>query len=171
MIEFAPMRPMRLLAAAGCATMITALAVLGSSPSWAAPNCVWQPNFKTAEGRHWYYRTDPATKRKCWYVKGRENLGQSVTKEPAIKPVPMPRPRESLQNVWNQLFVSSPLYDPPTRYTDADRPIEAAPATVQEDTTADQTGSSDRRDAPPISDAYVVQRPPPEPGDQRPKVE
>ena len=167
MIDFAPMRRMGLLAAAGCVAMMPALAILGSSPSWAAPNCVWQPNFKTAEGRHWYYRTDPATKRKCWYVKGRENLGQAAAKEPAIKPVPMPRPRESLQTVWNQLFVSSPLYDPPTRYTDADRPIAAAPATVQEDTTGDQTGSSDRRDSPPISAAYVVQEPPTEPGDER----
>lgn len=34
----------------------------------AAAECLATPNAKTAEGKHWYYRIDRTTQRKCWYL-------------------------------------------------------------------------------------------------------
>lgn len=52
------------------------LVVLGTmlpgalSDSWAlaADDCVAKPNAPAAAGQHWWYRTDRATRRKCWFL-------------------------------------------------------------------------------------------------------
>jgi hypothetical protein len=33
-----------------------------------APPCIATPNAPPPQGEHWYYRTDRATKRQCWYL-------------------------------------------------------------------------------------------------------
>ena len=33
-------------------------------------DCLAAPDGKPAQGSRWYYRSDPATKRHCWYVRG-----------------------------------------------------------------------------------------------------
>ena len=33
-----------------------------------APSCIATPNAPPPQGEHWYYRTDRATKRQCWYL-------------------------------------------------------------------------------------------------------
>jgi hypothetical protein len=40
-----------------------------------ADDCIAAPNSPSPPGKHWYYRLDWATKRKCWYV---GSLGRSV---------------------------------------------------------------------------------------------
>ena len=42
-----------------------------------ATECTAKPNAPAPQGKHWYYRTDRATKRQCWYL-GAE--GASVQK-------------------------------------------------------------------------------------------
>src|SRR5215467_9512703 len=52
--------------------------ILATAPAQAAADCVPAPGLQAAQGSHWYYRTDHATGRKCWYVssEGRKGHGQ-----------------------------------------------------------------------------------------------
>jgi hypothetical protein len=51
-----------------------------------AAQCIAKPNASAPQGKHWYYRTDRATKRQCWYL-GAE--GASVQKG-ATQPLEQP---------------------------------------------------------------------------------
>lgn len=48
------------------------LAVLGTmlpgAPARAEDDCIAKPNAPAPAGQHWWYRTDRATKRKCWFL-------------------------------------------------------------------------------------------------------
>jgi hypothetical protein len=52
---------------------LAALAVftLLDAPARAATACHAAPNAAASPGEHWYYRTDRATKRQCWYLAAR----------------------------------------------------------------------------------------------------
>ena len=181
MIVSASMRPMRTLATSWAAAILTTVTVMtiALAPTGAAPNCLTQPNFKSAEGRHWYYRTDPVTKRKCWFVKGRnESFGQAAAKEPPAaqaaakepspaKPVPSPSREKPVQAIWDQLFPENPLYEPPARFTDTDRPLDTVQAQVRDRNADDQTGGIDRREPPPIAAAYTADELPAESAAER----
>ncbi len=63
------------------------VAALATAAVWApaaraADECLAAPNGKAPQGSHWYYRSDHAAKRKCWYL-GQE--GQKV-RQAAKKP-------------------------------------------------------------------------------------
>jgi hypothetical protein len=45
------------------------LATLSPGPARAADDCLAAPKGASAEGSHWYYRIDRATKRHCWYLR------------------------------------------------------------------------------------------------------
>src|ERR1700747_135683 len=54
-------------------TLVVPLLTLGatvraSANSLHADDCIAAPNSASPPGKHWYYRLDWATKRKCWYV-------------------------------------------------------------------------------------------------------
>jgi hypothetical protein len=55
-----------------------ALIILAVGPAPAAADCTAAPGAQAPQGSHWYYRTDRATGRKCWYVsqEGRKGHGQ-----------------------------------------------------------------------------------------------
>lgn len=62
-------RSAKLLSAAG-AGVIASLAVAATVPAPArADTCLSAPNAPTPAGSHWFYRTDHANKRKCWYLR------------------------------------------------------------------------------------------------------
>lgn len=62
-------RSAKLLSAAG-AGVIASLAVTAVAPTAArADTCLSAPNAPTPAGSHWFYRTDHANKRKCWYLR------------------------------------------------------------------------------------------------------
>src|SRR5262245_60999285 len=48
--------------------MASAVPFLPGSPAGAAEECLAGPKSSTPQGRHWYYRLDRATGRKCWYL-------------------------------------------------------------------------------------------------------
>lgn len=58
--------------------------------SKAGEECLAAPKSTTPAGGHWYYRTDRATKRKCWYL---GEAGMKVKKAAAPKPAPAPQPQ------------------------------------------------------------------------------
>lgn len=55
------------------------LSTFGASP-WAgtagAADCLTAPNSAAPENSHWYYRTDRATQRKCWYLRSTDKPAQ-----------------------------------------------------------------------------------------------
>jgi hypothetical protein len=42
----------------------------------SADDCVSAPNSPAPEGKHWFYRTDRATQRKCWYLRAKDQPTQ-----------------------------------------------------------------------------------------------
>src|SRR5262245_52446910 len=58
-------RPVRL---ASLLAPAIALAAVSTAAAPAADGCITQPNFQTAQTGHWYYLTDRASQRKCWFV-------------------------------------------------------------------------------------------------------
>ena len=48
-------------------TMLIAVTV-GPTGAARAEDCLAGPNAQSPQGKHWYYRIDRATKRKCWYL-------------------------------------------------------------------------------------------------------
>ena len=55
----------------------TLAAIFAVGTANAADDCVETPAGDAPQGSHWYYRTDKATKKKCWY------LAQSGATRPA----------------------------------------------------------------------------------------
>jgi hypothetical protein len=55
--------------------------VVPDSIARAAPECLAKPGAAPPEGKHWYYQTDRATKRRCWYLGSR---GENVHRDPRI---------------------------------------------------------------------------------------
>ena len=44
----------------------------------SADDCVSAPNSPAPEGKHWFYRTDRATQRKCWYLRAKDQPTQRM---------------------------------------------------------------------------------------------
>lgn len=62
-----PIRPMPLLVTAACLLALLVSPPTGA-PARAEDDCLKAPNAAPPEGQHWWYRTDRASKRKCWYL-------------------------------------------------------------------------------------------------------
>src|SRR5215470_15253366 len=58
----------------------------------AADNCLLEPSTDTAlQGKHWYYRIERGTGRKCWYLRDPDDTSaraEAPTAVPAEKPAP-----------------------------------------------------------------------------------
>lgn len=65
----------------GSIAFVSALFVstFGASPRAGtadAADCLAEPNTPAPENSHWYYRTDKATQRKCWYLRSTDQPAQ-----------------------------------------------------------------------------------------------
>ena len=58
----------------------------------AADGCLTEPKDPTPQGKHWYYRTERGTGRKCWYLRG-EGEDSARADTPAEAPSEKPAPR------------------------------------------------------------------------------
>ena len=121
------------------ASLCTLTVSVGNSPSArAAGACVTAPKPAAPEGSHWYYRTDRALQRKCWYLASEGHKDQRVAR-PA-EPSPQPRaPAAPMKDVAERLTqpfevnvsdVPAPTAEentarPPNAATDA-APLQAA---------------------------------------------
>jgi hypothetical protein len=96
-------KPILLLGPAILAIVVPALVLTaGSSRAEpAADDCLAKPNSTSPEGRHWYYRIDRASKRRCWYLgpKGQEVRADSSTKRARLSRAVSPKPLPSVQPV------------------------------------------------------------------------
>ncbi len=82
-----PDRNDALWATALCAML--ALVVLPDNSARAAGDCLTAPDSQAPQGSHWYYRSDHAKQRHCWYL-GPESQRVSHTKpdaQPAARPL------------------------------------------------------------------------------------
>jgi hypothetical protein len=73
------------------ATLLTSsAAVAAPANTTPADNCLAAPNTAAPPGHRWYYRTDRATQRKCWYVRAPNQPAQQAAapaKKGAAKPL------------------------------------------------------------------------------------
>ena len=56
-----------------------AAATLHVHPASAADDCLSKPKGTAPAGQHWYYRSDRATKRQCWYLGDEASHGASLS--------------------------------------------------------------------------------------------
>ena len=75
--------------------------LLAGQTSRAADDCITKPNAAPPQGSHWYYRTDRATQRQCWYLRAEGDNVRAGVQQPTVaaqppsapKPVPTPAPQ------------------------------------------------------------------------------
>jgi hypothetical protein len=131
-----------LSAMAAPAISLFTLVLIAAVPADAAAACNAAPKSPAGEGRHWYYRTDRASGRKCWYlapegqkVHAAPRIVTRTGSKPAAPPV-MDAPERRLTRPAG-LSLTEPLA-PPAQVADAavspavpaaqapDRPISVA---------------------------------------------
>src|SRR4029077_1906386 len=61
------------------ATLLVSGVVFGAPDTARADNCLAAPNSSAPQGSHWYYRTDRANQRKCWYFRAPGEPAQQAT--------------------------------------------------------------------------------------------
>jgi hypothetical protein len=71
---------MKLILPTMLAVLVTASGA-GEHVAWAGDDCLGRPNAAAPDGEHWYYRIEPTTQRKCWYLllKGTRGVRHSRT--------------------------------------------------------------------------------------------
>jgi hypothetical protein len=58
--------------------LISGLGVAAAPTTARADDCLIAPNSSAPQGSHWYYRSDRATKRKCWHVRAPDQPAQQA---------------------------------------------------------------------------------------------
>jgi hypothetical protein len=76
-------RQIRTLIAAAAALLAWGAGVEMPTTSARAADCLTAPYFSAAEGSYWSYRTDRATKRKCWFLRAKNQSTQQPTEQAA----------------------------------------------------------------------------------------
>src|SRR5262249_1458972 len=67
----------------------------GVHDSARADNCLTAPNSSAPQGSHWYYRTDRANQRKCWYFRAPDDPAQQPTAQATSEAAPAAQSRQS----------------------------------------------------------------------------
>jgi hypothetical protein len=72
---------------------VVAVTARSSRAEAAVDDCLSKPNAPPPQGSHWYYRSDRASNRRCWYLGPQgEKISQAASprQRPAAKPAPQP---------------------------------------------------------------------------------
>lgn len=130
---------------------------LPSSPAGAADNCMLEPSRDAAQqGKHWYYRIERGTGRKCWYLREPDDKSaRADTPGPAPAEKPAPHSAEA-----------TPAHPP------SDAHAEVAPRTrVAEGAAAPGAASiwQSARSAAPVAAPAANPAPPPGPSPLAPR--
>jgi hypothetical protein len=133
---------------------VTALTVRTGHAEPAADGCITEPNSEPPQGSHWYYRTDRAANRRCWYLgpEGAKVLqAQSPKRLPSAGSSSQPTPESSAQaSKQNGLVAdaSTPWLALP-KLADA---TDHEPASMS-DNIADKHATTDSEDEMPVPTA------------------
>jgi len=122
----------------------------------AAP-CIDKPNAPAPQGEHWYYRTDRATGRQCWYLgpeDNSENSARQVSDRPASDVPAQPSAPHPAQQpaTANASTVNAPPSWPGATQLPLMPPLFLAPAPAP----AAQPQTSDAIDPPPAPASGAV---------------
>ena len=163
---------------------VVMLLAWGVGPRTArADDCLAQPNSSAPEGNHWYYHTDRATQRKCWYLRtldqpAQHPAAQTISQVTPTNPIPLEKPAASgdaptsaapgastpsVPHIKMLTVVSSGATDKLVQQRATQRntsSITAAPAPEESAFQTDQTGDQANEPARP---AAVVWPDPPTP--------
>ncbi len=102
--------------------LLLAEGLLAGRASLAADDCITKPNAVPPQGSHWYYRTDRATQRQCWYLASEAEKASARLREPS--PVMRPPPAPNLVSTPSpQALVAAPVE---TKAAEDDPPAEMA---------------------------------------------
>jgi hypothetical protein len=73
---------------------VATLLAWGVGPGTArADDCLTQPNSSAPAGARWYYHTDRATQRKCWYLRGPDQpAAQTTSQATPTNSIPLEKP-------------------------------------------------------------------------------
>ena len=88
----------RILRLIGSMGFVATLLAWDAEPRTArADDCLAQPSSSAPEGSHWYYHTDRATQRKCWYLRApdqpvQQSAAQSTSHAATTDSVPLEKP-------------------------------------------------------------------------------
>ncbi|HEY6257218.1 MAG TPA: hypothetical protein VIY51_15650 [Xanthobacteraceae bacterium] len=93
--------------------MLATMIGLGATDAARTDNCLTEPTGAAAPGTRWFYHSDRATNRKCWY------LVEAGPRAPAEAPPPSPEgaqqsPFGTFFSSWAAGFGSSPAPQPDT---------------------------------------------------------
>ena len=114
--------------AAGLISAIGALPAFPPRAALAADDCLTEPNLRTAQKGHWYYRIDRAGNRKCWYLRRLD-----AEAPPAASPQPQSPPGTAAQSAsWiSRLALTfAPASAPQQQETVAEPSAQRIPADV-----------------------------------------
>jgi hypothetical protein len=152
--------------------LFAAVIVLSTNhATFAADDCLTEPN-RPAQGGHWYYHSDPATNRKCWYLVeagARPPTADAPEAQPSIPP-----PQQTFGAFFSSLGWSIPGAQPDATTGDP-RIVQAArPDEIKNDNRSPnrQTRTAQHPDAvaelTPKPHRPARPRPPAEQADERP---
>jgi hypothetical protein len=149
----------------------------GATNIAGADDCLTSPNSAAPEGKRWFYRTDRATQRKCWYLRA---PGEATQRTDAQAPstVAPAKKRSATDNATASagapLVMPSPSLKPQSApmssATTADRVAQSAPAgntsPSSRERPAPQTGAqaaapapaAGSTDSPPVATANAAER-------------
>jgi hypothetical protein len=122
--------------ALGATLLVSAMAFAAPTVT-RADDCLTAPNAAAPAGSHWYYRTDLAKQRKCWYVRGADPSAQHTIAQPASDAASAQRTSDRGSSVPQP--ASNPASPPDTTSLALPRPAAGSAGAPMSITPADGT--------------------------------
>ncbi|WP_407159225.1 hypothetical protein [Bradyrhizobium sp. STM 3557] len=133
-----------------------AAATLHVHPASAADDCLTKPKATAPAGQHWYYRSDRATKRQCWYLGDEASHGASLNERKSAA-VAAHRRHQELSPAAADAHAE--FASPAAPATDAKNAIVAAVAPTPVEPAPMTTASAATMPALAADSSAVTQRP------------
>lgn len=115
------------------------LALIQAVPAHAAAACNAAPKSTAPQGSHWYYRTDRALQRKCWYLapEGQKTVSSPTVARTRIPPAPAATPSSETPAEQLTRPAGLRLTEPPAEQADAAVSRAATQASGRPDSVAE----------------------------------
>jgi hypothetical protein len=140
--------------------LISGVGVTAPPTTAGADDCLTAPNSPAPQGSHWYYRSNRATKRKCWYVRAPDQPAQQAaaptTMGHATSLHSPPRPTPVAAGAPMSLSPGDPAAPPPHVKILAVKPMSAQAITATPDKLV-QRGAQEGNTAPSIPEVPAAQ--------------
>jgi hypothetical protein len=148
--------PKRVTVVPALAIALLAAAALNSSLSGAAhaaPNCVTAPKLQAGQAGRWYYRSDRATGRRCWFI-GAQGMKVRRALQRKAQPLPLPVPRPAIDPPAQAAAAANARTQFSVRWAGAAEPVGAIAAetpSTQDAARPSPSPAASRIETPPRS--------------------